>query len=81
MTPENPNKEVNVVDKKKSDLTNLNRLTQNTINLLNEASFPGTHAFVVIESLNWLNAIKADIEGQLKVFEEVSDIKIPEVVS
>lgn len=70
------NEELNVIDKKKSDLQNLLRLTENTINLINEAKFDGNLAIVILESLNWLKAIQADIRTQLDALTPAATEKV-----
>jgi hypothetical protein len=71
-----------IIDKKKSDLTNLLRVTDNTTKLLTEGVFPGGACLALAESLNWMQAIKKDIETQLSALSGVAGVvKVPEVVS
>ena len=52
-------------EKRIQELTNTLRLTNNAVNLILEAKFPGTHAEVVIQTVRWLQAVAKDIERQL----------------
>lgn len=68
------------IEKKRSDLQNLLRLTENTINLLHDGSFNGNLCLVIGESLNWLKAIQNDINVQIKALEPVNtvnEVKVP----
>lgn len=69
MTPSQT--EMNPIDRKVNDLTNLKRIALNITNLINDAHFPGNHYMVIAESLNWLAAISKDIDVQLEALKGI----------
>jgi hypothetical protein len=52
-----------------AELTNVNRIVSNAINLINDAEIKGGHADPVAEILGWLTGFSQSLTGQIKTLE------------
>lgn len=75
------------VETKIAELTNVNRLVSNTLNLINDIEIKGAYAGPVAEIQGWLTGFKASVQTQIEVFQaalpkpEVVETKEVQVVS
>jgi hypothetical protein len=68
-----------------AELTNVNRIVSNAVNLINDVEIKGGHAGPVAEILGWLSGFSQSLTGQIKTLESSlpkEEIKVvePEVV-
>lgn len=52
-----------------AELTNVNRIISNAINLINDVEIKGGHAGPVAEILGWLNGFSQSLTGQITTLE------------
>lgn len=52
-----------------AELTNVNRIVSNAINLINDVEIKGGHAGPVAEILGWLSGFSQSLTNQLKTLE------------
>ena len=52
-----------------AELTNVNRIVSNAINLINDVEIKGAHAQPVTEILGWLTGFSQSLTGQIKTLE------------
>lgn len=52
-----------------AELTNVNRIVSNAINLINDVNIKGAHAQPVTEILGWLTGFSQSLTGQVKTLE------------
>ena len=52
-----------------AELTNVNRIVSNAINLINDVEIKGGHAGPVAEILGWLSGFSQSLTGQIKTLE------------
>lgn len=52
-----------------AELTNVNRIVSNAINLINDVEIKGGHAGPVAEILGWLTGFSQSLTGQIKTLE------------
>lgn len=68
-----------------TELTNVNRIVSNAINLINDVEIKGGHAGPVAEILGWLSGFSQSLTGQIKTLEsslpKEEPVKVPEVVA
>ena len=68
-----------------AELTNVNRIVTNSINLINDVEIKGAHSGPVAEILGWLNGFSQSLTGQMKTLESSlpakDGVKIPEIVA
>lgn len=52
-----------------AELSNVNRIVSNAINLINDVEIKGGHAGPVAEILGWLSGFSQSLTGQIKTLE------------
>ncbi len=52
-----------------SELTNVNRIVSNAINLINDVEIKGAHSGPVAEILGWLSGFSQSLTSQIKTLE------------
>jgi hypothetical protein len=51
------------------ELNNVNRIIQNTVNLINDVEIKGGHCYAVAEILGWLGGFSQSLNSQVKALE------------
>ena len=57
------------------EITNVNRIVTNAINLINDAEIKGAHSGPVAEILGWLTGFSQSLAGQVKTLEAAMPTK------
>jgi len=70
------NAETNIEARLK-ELSNVNRIITNAINLISDVDIKGGHAGAVVEILGWLTGFSQSLTGQMKALEATLPVKEP----
>lgn len=80
-----PNKAEANIKVRIAELTNVNRIVTNAINLINDVEIKGGHAGPVAEILGWLSGFSQSLTGQINTLEsslpKEEETKVAEVVA
>ncbi len=60
---------VNNINARLKELNNVNRIIQNTVNLINDVEIKGGHSVAVAEILSWLVGFSQSLTSQVKALE------------
>lgn len=67
--PINPKAAQANVEARIKEITNVNRIVTNAINLINDVDIKGAHAGPVMEIMGWLAGFSQSLTGQIKTLE------------